>query len=115
MSYGHASALADMARTNADNFRTLYSGERAVLGEALIAHDPYDQLSWVMEWRFAIADTLYERGERVPGFRQSPNGSDADAYAYQALQAMEPDTASLLYAFNVLGRFRDWLDADERY
>ena len=109
MGYGHASHLAEMIKNNADQFATLYSGERAVLGEALINHDPYDQFAWCQEWRFAIADTLFERGESVPGFRQSPSGSDTDSYAYQAIQAMDADTSSLLYAFNVLGRFREWL------
>lgn len=114
MSYGHASHLAEMIKTNADQFATLYSGERAVLGEALINHDPHDQFAWCQEWRFAIADYLYfDKGEYegdiiVPGFRP-PSEPDTDSYAYQSLQAMEPDTESLLYAFNVLGRFREWL------
>lgn len=99
----------DLVRENAQNFWALYSGKRAVLGEALTLHDPHDQYAWCQEWRFAIADFLYWQGESVPGFRPAPNGPDTTSYAYQELWNTSADKEACWYAFNILSRYREWL------
>ena len=118
MSYSHAASIAERSqdgptvvhRTTETGATVAepYSGIRAVLGVALDAHDPGDQFGWVQEWRFAIADVLYfQRGEAVSGLRAY--GPDTDSYAYQELSTAAYSVEQLRYAFEILGRFREWL------
>ncbi len=97
-----------MQRISNEKFNRLYSGKRAVIGLALINHDPFDQFAWCQEYRFAICDYLvWEMGEYVEDFRSySP---EEDSYAFQELKGYDPDVESLRYALEILDRFRVWL------
>lgn len=97
------------------DFNTLYSGERSVLGDALLSHDPFDQYAWAQEWRLAVADALvFEHGEYVPGFRPGVFGPDRDSFAYGFTQ--DADVEPLRYAFKILSRYVAWLElAGESY
>ena len=53
-----------------------------------------DAWGWSMGFLFAIADVLTDRGLDVPkewGFRQSPFGSDKEAFEYGVISAMTPE------------------------
>jgi hypothetical protein len=96
-----------MSQTKID-FRTLYSGKRSVLGDALRSHDPSDQYGWAEDWRYAVADALvWEHGERVPGIHPLPFGPEP-SYAYATVQGADAD--ALRYAFKILSRFAAWLE-----
>ena len=90
-------------------FWDLYNGKRAILGEALLNHDPGDQFAWCQEWRFALADVLaYERGVWVEGYESF--GPDDSTYAYDCLTDQPGySDADLLYAYDILTRYREWL------
>jgi hypothetical protein len=92
------------------DFWTLYSGQRAILGEALVNHDPYDQFGWCQGWRFALCDFLYwDQGETVPGFRPGFNGPDIDSFEYSQLTCSDYTTEQAEYALMILDRYREWL------
>lgn len=97
--------------------RDRYAGKRAVLYDALTAHDPYDQFGWCQEWRFAICDyLLWDLGVSYPGFRPAPSGPVVDSYAYRELAASRYDEPELRYALTILDRYREWLRlADKDY
>lgn len=87
-----------------------YSGKRAVLGEALINHDPYDEFAWVQSWRFAIADRLYwYEGAYVPGYDPGPMSGPDLTFAYEQLAELEPTEDQMWYALGILDRYREWL------
>lgn len=93
---------------NRTDFWALYSGKRRVIGYALINHDAFDQFGWVQGWRFAICDYLYfECGEYVPEFR--PASEPEFSFEYEEIAHNEPDTEALLYALEILDRYREWL------
>lgn len=85
-----------------------YSGKRAIIGEALLTHDAWDQFGWVQEWRFALCDYLYfECGEYVPEFR--PASEPGDTYAFDVLVNGEFSPETALYTLEILDRYRVWL------
>lgn len=91
-----------------DNFWTLYSGKRELLGHALFSHDPFDQFGWVQGWRFAICDYLYwEMGEYVPDFR--PASQPEYSYEFEEISELSPDLETLEYTLGILDRYRVWL------
>lgn len=70
--------------------------------------DGGDPWGSTMEWWFAIADYTTDTYGDTPAeweFRQSPCGSNEDAYAFQQLDDLRPSEAQLLHAGNVLSRY----------
>jgi len=111
-----------MSITKGNSFRERYSGERAVLGEALLNHDPFDQFAWVQGWRFAICDALlWDWGYLVPEFHTAASGPE-DTYELEMIRTLyvidEDDQIDrkywhvedeLKYALKILDRYREWL------
>ena len=99
--------------------RNKYGTTNPVLIEARVNHDPYDQFAWVQEWRFAIAEyLLFYRDHRVEDFRSAHESRNPtsrlhslmdDSWAFTVVWELCPTTDTLLYAYRILSRFREWL------
>jgi hypothetical protein len=87
--------------------RDRYTGKRAVLYEALINHDPYDQFAWCQGWRFALAQYLTDHDEYVPDFRGSTD--IREGFEFEMIVLSMPSIESVWYALKILDRFREWL------
>ena len=91
-----------------EDFWTLYSGKRELLGHALLSHDPFDQFAWVQGWRFALCDYLtYDLGESVPEFRSY--APETESYEYQEIHELDIDSETAWYTLEILDRYRAWL------
>lgn len=71
-----------------------------------------DPWGWCMAWWFAIAGTLYDRGEDIPrewqygpGARQGP---EPDSFEETAIRDLEISSPALIRMGNVLTRYASW-------
>lgn len=97
-----------MSKILREDFWTLYSGKRELLGHALFSHDPFDQFAWVQGWRFAICDYMYHvMGESVPEFR--PSFNPEVSYEFEEISELDPTLETLWYSLEILDRYRVWL------
>lgn len=79
----------------------------AVLQEARIYHDPFDEFGWVQGWRFSIAQYLTDQGEHVSEFRGA--AGIREDFEYAALVDLGPNVEETRYALKILDRYREWL------
>ncbi len=97
-----------MSKITRDDFWTLYSGKRELLGHALFSHDPFDPFGWVQGWRFALCDYLFHvMGENVPEFR--PASEPESSYEFEEISQLDPDLETLWYSLEILDRYRAWI------
>lgn len=71
-----------------------------------------DEWGTTMGWWFAIADYLTDLGVEVPEdweFRQSPFGSDTEAYEYQELLDLRASAEDALFAGRVFTKYAGYL------
>lgn len=80
-----------------------------VLQAASVNSGDGDVFGWVQGWRFAIAGYLWHVLDvKVSGFRPGIGGPDY-SFEYEELTNMDPKAADLMYALDILDRYRRWV------